>query len=180
MQLRNKLVKETGRELHYQTVRGHVESLVRQKKLLTIGGPQGRLRFCFPHPSTVHDRALFLGKHFGVDAKVKRDLTDEFVDLSVDYFRSVYLVNSTMRPVLLAVPRSVLLEPATPVRAFGPLVRLADAKKAGVKPTGTAVNLPREIVKAVKVAKVVAGGREEELWFDPRWAKKLSLELPGT
>ncbi|AEA47881.1 hypothetical protein [Archaeoglobus veneficus] len=89
-------------EVSYTTVWKYVNELEELGKILTIGGPQGNLRYCFPNPKEVRNRKEYYGKYFGIQGVIKERITDYFTtSYKSQSFYDFYIVNSDVVPEII-------------------------------------------------------------------------------
>lgn len=109
--------------MSYQTVLRYVNKLEDEGEVLTIGGPQGVERYCFPEPNRIEDRSKYYGRYFAVKGEVEEMVTDHFKTKGTfSELYDFYIVNNQTSPrMILAVDWGVNLpiEPSVMIRTFG-------------------------------------------------------------
>lgn len=151
----------------YPTVWGCINELVEEKWILTVGGPQGAYRYCFPHPNKVKNRSKYYGSVFAIEGGVEERVTN-LIDLpKMPKFYEIYLVNAHLnQKTLMLTDYNAPIEPDDiTIRAYGdlqPFKYLTEkmthiSQKSGLK--------THDILLARKIAKI-ENGKEKELWFD--------------
>lgn len=149
----------------YSSVWLYVQRLVNRRRVLTVGGPRGQNRYCFPHPDALPSWEPYYGRSFAIEARLERKLTD-----LVDFSRSrkwvdIYEANSIMRRRILLIADLGRLRSVEGgvIRSFGTLRPFAELSSAlRVRPLGA---LPRrDILVASGVDRVRRDGREEHVW----------------
>lgn len=149
----------------YSSVWLYVQSLVNRRRVLTVGGPRGQNRYCFPHPDALSSWKPYYGRSFAIEARLERKLTD-----MVDFSRGrkwvdVYEANSIMRRSVLLVAEMGRLHSVEGgvVRSFGTLRPFTDFKSTlGLK---AREGLPRhDVLIAAGVDRLRSDGREEHVW----------------
>jgi len=149
----------------YSAVWNYINELEREEKIITIGGPQGRYRYCFPNPKLIENRAVYYGKCFGINGVVEETILDRFRTPELrGPFYNIYLVNSNIKSILLALPYGIgMLQSDTPIKAYGELEPYSYLEKLGYLVEDK--NLRLDILFGWKVA-AVSDGREIEIWLD--------------
>ncbi len=160
------LRKVGATRLTYQTIWSDISLLQREKRILTIGGPQGSPRYCFPHPDRVENREMFYNRPFGLEATVEDCLTDRFEQTGP--LVEVFLLNSQVKPMLLAaqfgVGGSRLVR--SRVKVFGALSPFdAFVQRLGLSRVGSVDRL--DVLSPFNIIRVHEG-TEEPVWHDKR------------
>ncbi len=156
-------------ELSYGTIWGYVHELQERESILTIGGPQGSPKYCFPHAREIEDRARYYDMPFGIEARVAEDVSESFVPVSSQQFKDFFVLEpDELEPMILVVASGALgdLGQGETLRTFGRLWKFEYLEqRAGFAYTdgGDLRNL--DMLLALKVARVL-DQKEEELWFD--------------
>lgn len=148
----------------YATVWNDVQFLEEQRLLMTVGGPQGNPRYCFPHPDSIEDRRAYYSRYYCAEGVLEDQLTDRF-ELKRQ-FLDVFLLNSEIRPVFLvtkygAIRRQML---GARIRTFGRLHGFDFLRAHELLEPVVPIN-PCDTLSAFSVAKV-SNGKEETLWYD--------------
>jgi len=150
--------------ISYSTVWNYINELEKEDKILTVGGPQGRYRYCFPHPKMVENRAVYYGKCFGISGVVEEMVLEKFrTPVLRGPFYSIYLVNSNIKPILLAVPYSVSIETKISIKAYGELKSYNYFEKLGYLVEDR--NLELDVLFGWKVEALI-NEEEIEIWLD--------------
>ncbi len=151
--------------ISYSAVWNYINELEREEKIITIGGPQGRYRYCFPNPKMIENRAVYYGKCFGINGVVEETILDRFKTPELrGPFYNIYLVNSSIKPILLVLPYGIgTLQLDIPIKAYGELEPYSYLEKLGYLVEGE--NLRLDILFGWKVA-AVSDGEEIEIWLD--------------
>ncbi|MFO7966793.1 MAG: hypothetical protein R6U44_04260 [Archaeoglobaceae archaeon] len=152
-------------EISYSAVRNYINELKEEKKIITIGGPQGKFRYCFPHPNIIEDKSFYYGRCFGIEGATEEPVSDKFrtPELSGPFF-NIYVVNSNIKPVLLALPYGVSkLESDTSIKAYGEIEPYNYLENLGYLPDDNSLRL--DVLFGWKVARV-SDGEEIEVWLD--------------
>lgn len=149
----------------------YIDELSQERKVITVGGPQGRERYCFPDSRVIADLSQFYHRLFAMKGIVEERVTNRFVLTSK--FRDIFLVNHIERPLLLVVDYGKLHHiEGNLIVSYGdlePFEYLVNIE--GFKPRDDLLNL--DILKARKVDRVV-DGREEVVWLDSERANLFS------
>jgi len=151
--------------ISYSAVWNYINELEREGRIITIGGPQGRYRYCFPNPKMVENRAIYYGKCFGVNGVIEEAILNKFRTPELKGpFYNIYLVNSNIKPILLALPYGIgMLELDIPIKAYGELEPYSYLEKLGYLIEDESLRL--DILFGWKVA-AVSDGKEIEIWLD--------------
>jgi hypothetical protein len=146
-------------------------------EILTIGGPGGHPRYCFPNPARV-SRRRYYGKSFPVDGLVVNLVEDPGVIRWRGSFFDFYKVNGTSEPTILATRFGcTALSPKQHIRAFGILESFANASKlVGIEKPSADLRA-KTVLFARKVA-TVTGDLEQELMFDPNPFRQVAVRTP--
>lgn len=172
--LAERLQVEHGMEgLSYENIRRYIGILEKDKEIITIGGPQGRYKYCFPNPSKVDDLSRYYHGFFAIEGRIEKNITDYFDPAKMSTYTEMFIVNSTLIPkFLLAV-------------GYGELSRYDDIQEIFIKsygdlepfihlPTEHHLTLYEERKAEIKEYAVLFGrkvvktedGKEKELWVD--------------
>lgn len=145
----------------------YVNELFRERKVITIGGPQGRERYCFPHPSTIEDRSQFYHRLYATRGIVEEKVTNKFT-LSKK-FRDIFLINGVEKQLLLVVDYGKLRNIERHlILSYGDLEPFEYLVKVeGFAPRDQSLNM--DILRARKVDRIV-NGHEEQVWVDEKRA----------
>ncbi|MFW6128315.1 MAG: hypothetical protein ACOC6M_03940 [Halobacteriota archaeon] len=156
-------------ELSYSAVRNYINELKEEKKIITIGGPQGKFRYCFPHPNLIEDKSMYYGRCFGIEGVTEEPVSDKFRTPELrGPFLNIYVVNSNIKPVLLALPYGVSkLESDTSIKAYGEIEPYKYLENLGYLPDDNSLKL--DVLFGWKVARV-RDGKESEVWLDEKRA----------
>jgi hypothetical protein len=150
-------------------IRHYVNELSFEKKIITVGGPQGRYRYCFPNLNLIQDRTEFYHTISALEGIVEEKITDKFIQKGRGKFRDIFYVNGTSNPFLLLVDFGKLFNIERKLiisyGEFEPFNYLTETEN--IAPKDHALNV--DVLRARKVAQVV-DGREEEVWADTRKA----------
>lgn len=172
------LQKKFGKPgLTYESVWNYVNELARENGILTIGGPQGRFRYCFPNPKYIEDRTQYYNKFFGISGVIEKKVTKDFevIEFQTKYM-DFYVVNSNINPILLAVDFNAPIQvdsSRTLIKSYGDLEPSSYLiEKQGYRPKNGLSDL--DVLFARKVAKV-EDSKEEEIWVD---LERVYLEPP--
>ncbi len=110
-------------KVSYKTVLNYVHKLEDEGEILTIGGPQGVERYCFPEPNRIEDRSKYYGGPFAVKGEVEEYITYQFKTKGTfSELYDFYIVNNQTSPkMILAVDWGVDLpiESSLIIRTFG-------------------------------------------------------------
>lgn len=161
------------RGLTYGTVWRYINELVEDGSIITIGGPQGRVRYCFPNPKKVKDRSKYYNKYFGIEGIVKEKVTNKFKVIGLPGFFDFYVVNSSIKPGYLLVVGYNAQIPLDRihVKAYGDLKSFSQLKENYSPKNGLE---KMDVLFARRVTTVVNNVEKEEVWSDP---KKAALEI---
>ena len=159
-------------KVSYPTIWNDAKFLESQQRLITIGGPQGSPRYCFPHPRMIEDRKVYYRNFYGMEGVVEEWLTDRF-EPRADYL-DLLLVNSHEKPLILAlrigVTRPQLV--GEKVKAFGKLFGHDFLDRFG------SVRVPRvtemDVLHTINLTRIV-NERENPVWYDREALAGLSL-----
>lgn len=150
----------------------YVNELSNEKKIITVGGPQGRYRYCFPHPSMIKDRTKYYHEIFPYEGIVQEKVTYKFIQTKVKRFKDIFVVNGVERPILLIVDFGKLHNiEKNMIKGYGDLESFGYLKNEGFTPLDKEFSM--DILRARKVARMI-NGHEEELWFDKEMANLFS------
>jgi len=150
--------------ISYSAVWNYINELEREEKIITIGGPQGRYRYCFPNPKMIENRAVYYGKCFGIGGVIEGMVLEKFrTPVLKGPFYSVYLVNSDIQPILLAIPYSVSMDTKISIKAYGELEPYDYFEKLGYLVEDR--NLKLDVLFGWKVEALI-DGEEIEIWLD--------------
>ncbi len=167
--------------LTYGSIWSYVHELVAEGEVLTIGGPQGSPKYCFPQVKREEGRARYYGKPFAAEGVVERDIGESFEPVSPHQFKDFYLLRpEESDPMILVVAYGALasVHSGEPVKTFGELnqfgqttrhigFRYDDGEELGNLDMLTAVNVAR-----------VRNGAEQNIWFDQEIMTSRSLYPP--
>lgn len=156
-------------DLSYGTIWGYVHDLREANRILTIGGPQGSPKYCFPHAREVDNRARYYDLPFGLEAAVGEDVSESFIPVSSGQFKDFLILEPPeLEPVILVVASGALgeLEEGETLRTFGKLWKFEYLHpRAGFAYTNGRDLSDLDLLLGLKVAKVL-GREERELWVD--------------
>jgi len=171
--LTHKLRKVYGkRGLSYSNVSYHIKVLEKEKKIITIGGPQGRYKYCFPNPSKITNFEKYYHSPFAIEGIIKKNVTNYFDTKKARKFYEIHLVSSNGEPnFLLLVGFGVLSKYYLQnmfIKSYGELepmefiekeyhIHVKDNSPKYVKKAPTL--LPRKIV-------MVRDKKEENIWVN--------------
>lgn len=143
----------------------YINELYLERRIITVGGPQGRERYCFPDPRKITDRTKFYHKVFAIEGVVEKKITMMFTANRPRKFRDLYLANGVITPIILAVDYGKLPHiEKTLIRSYGDLEPFEYfVRTEGFIPQDQRFTM--DVLKARKVARVV-NGHEEEVWLD--------------
>ncbi|MGD2247143.1 MAG: hypothetical protein PVF58_01970 [Candidatus Methanofastidiosia archaeon] len=151
------------------SVQQYVNQLSFEKKVITIGGPQGRMRYCFPNPSMITDRPRFYHHVLAYEGIVQEKITNKFIPTRPRKYRDIFLVNGVEIPILLVTDFGKLPNiEKNLIRSYGdfePFEYLVETE--GFTPKDQ--NFSCDVLRARKVTRVV-GEQEEEVWLDKQRA----------
>lgn len=151
-------------KISYSAVWNYINELERDGKIITIGGPQGKFRYCFPNPEIVENRTIYYGKCFGIKGIVEELILDKFRTPELrGPFYSIYLVNSHIKPILLAIPFSVEIETEISISAYGELEPYHYLEKLGY--LAQDVSLKLDVLLGWKLEASI-DGKEVEILID--------------
>lgn len=151
-------------KISYTTVWNYINELEREGKIITIGGPQGKFRYCFPNPEIIENRAIYYGKCFGIKGIVEELISDKFRTPELKGpFYNIYLVNSHIKPILLAIPFSVEIETGISISAYGELEPYNFFEKLGY--LAQDVSLKLDVLLGWKLEASI-DGKEVEILID--------------
>lgn len=173
--LQKYLSKKFGK-ISYSTVRYYVNDLENKNKIITIGGPQGRYRYCFPNPELVDNRKVYYGKYFGIRGNVK-ELISDTEKMKVcglrGMFLDIYVVNSNIKPIFLAIPYGAVgdLEVGALIESYGKIEPYSELKKIGYVVDDK--NMEFDVLFGFKVAEIVDDNKKEDLWVGEEAILKL-------
>lgn len=171
--------KFSGEGFAYTTVLNYVNELVDEEEIITIGGPQGKFRYCFPNPKKITDRANYYNKYFGIIGTVKEKVTRSFSGSGWQRkYYNFYVINHSLVPeYILAVnfKAHIPQNSELTIRAYGDLEPFSylEEKEGYILKNGLE---EMDVLFARRVAKVIKN-REEEVWSEPG---KALLKVPTT
>lgn len=161
-----------GEGITYTTVWNYVNELAGDGEIITIGGPQGKFRYCFPNPKKVGDRTSYYDKYFGIVGVVKEKVTKSFISTgqSKKYY-DFYIVNSSIKPeIILATSfnAQIPINSGILLRSYGDLkpFRYLQENEGYIFKNGLRemdVLFARRIVKTIN-------STEKEIWSEPNKA----------
>jgi len=160
-----KYLTKKFRKISYSTVRYYVNYLEKQKKIITIGGPQGRYRYCFPNPELVDNRSVYYGKYFGIRGKILELISDTH-KITVSGLKGmlldIYVVNSNIQPIFLALPFGVVseLEKGALIESYGKIESYSKLKNIGYI---VDKNMEFDVLFGFKVAEII-DNKKVDLW----------------
>ncbi|HEY1197898.1 MAG TPA: hypothetical protein VGG32_04135 [Thermoplasmata archaeon] len=159
----NSPVRRAG--FSYANVWNLVQHLVNERRLLTVGGPRGHNRYCFPHPDTIEDRTQYYGQPYAIDSVLTKKWTDSFDLAKIRKFWDIFEGNSIARnPVLIVVDYGRLESlQGQKIRSFGWLEPFGHLEaKLGLLAQRS---VPRKDVLLVGgVSRIDREGRETPFW----------------
>jgi len=164
-------------EVAYRTIWEDTRHLELQGKLITVGGPQGHPRYCFPHPANILNRKVYYSSFFCVQGTIAEDLTDSFF-MQKRLF-DVFRVESRKVHVLLVLKSRGVRDDlvGTNVKSFGRLHAFEYLRsRLRVEPRHRMSEL--DTVKALCVTKL-ADGVENVVWYDQGALPERSLYSPS-
>lgn len=153
----------------YTSVRRCVGELERRQEALTIGGPQGAFRYCFPDPHRIADREEYYGGPFAISGEVEKRVTLSWTQHSTKRLRDLFIVNSSnpRRTLLIVDYRKIpqLDTPGTSIVSFGKLedVDYVLPHEGLVAPKD--VDEVDDVLVGLKVD-IKVNGEAEPVWFD--------------
>ena len=161
---------EFGKEgFTFSNVLNYVNQLSFEKKIITVGGPQGRNRYCFPNPSMITDRTKFYHHVLAYEGIVQEKITSKFISTRPRRYRDIFLVNGVESPILLVTDFGKLHNiEKNLIKSYGdlePFKYLIETE--GFTPKDQ--NFSCDVLRARKVSRVV-DGHEEEVWLDEQRA----------
>ncbi len=153
----------------YGSVRDYVDELVSRGRVLTVGGPQGIPRYCFPHPNQLQSRSKYYGGPFGIPGVIEEDVTNDF-----DFSRArgsmpeVFLTNQILNSPILLLARGGNLGGVTGRRtkSYGRIFPFEEMERFFGLRAKNGIQ-PRDILLAGKVILDEGPGNENVLWSDP-------------
>lgn len=155
----------------YGSVRLYVDELVRRGRILTVGGPQGIPRYCFPHPNVVQARKRYYGGPFGIEAIIEENVSEAFnFSRQRGPFVDVYRTNKILQdPVFLVTGRRQLDKLQNrKVKSYGKLLQFSGLKdRFGLVPRVETYE-KHDVLLAGRVAIEGAEGKEMAVWSDPK------------
>ena len=156
-------------DISYSAVWKYINELEKEEKIITIGGPQGRYRYCFPNPKMVKNRAIYYGKYFGISGVVEEAILERFKtpELRGPFF-NIYFINSNIQPLLLILPYGVsILTLKDSIKAYGRLESYSYLENLGYFVENEELRL--DVLLGWKVA-AIREGKEVEIWIDEKKA----------
>jgi hypothetical protein len=152
----------------YSSVWLYIQELVGRGRVLTVGGPKGVNRYCFPNPNAVEHWDQYYDGPFAVEAILGRKLTDRF-----DFSRSTRLVdvfeaNSVLKRGVLLVTDMGRIDATRDrrVKSFGTLKSFGHLESdLGLVTLGRVAR--RDVLVAGGVDEVRPDGHEHRLWLSP-------------
>ncbi len=163
-------------QVTYTTIWSDVKSL-EGHELITIGGPQGTPRYCFPHPRIVRNRRAYYGSFLAIEGVVQERITNLFAPTKS--FVDLFLVNSSVKPLILVTKLGVTQKDilGARVKTFGKLHDFGYLQKEQRL-------RPVERVESHDVLRVftltqLRNDTEELVWHDAEAFEGLSL-YPGS
>jgi hypothetical protein len=160
---------ETG--FTYPTIWRYVEELQDEGEIVTVGGPKGSLRYCFPNPSKISDRSFYYNKYFLIKGKIEKQVTHDFNTANIKGKQiEIYLVNSHVKPLFLALDWGALskLENSF-IESYGvlkPYTYLTETKRISPK-KGTKKLKGLDLMIAYKVSEKI-NGTEKRSWVSEK------------
>jgi len=139
---------ETG--LSYAGVWKYINELEMEKEIITIGGPQGNYRYCFPNPEKIKNRQFYYNKYFGIkNVKLSDALTSFSVLEPKGPFYNLYRVENSENDLLLALPWGRDIDNQHKVEAYGELHEYEWLEKRGYRALSN--NDERDVLLSYKV-----------------------------
>ena len=172
-ELYNRLVGSGTVRTTYTTLWSDVRWLQIQEQLITVGGPQGSPRYCFPHPKTIQNRHDFYNRFYCAEGIVDKNLTDSF-SMRKHWF-DVYRVNSMTKALILVLEHGAVKGEmvGSRVKSFGRLHKFESAQRShGLDPKPGVK--PEDVLRAINVTQV-RNGKEVTMWHERPYGGPLSL-----
>jgi len=172
-ELYNRLVGGGTIRTTYTTLWTDVRWLQVREQLITVGGPQGSPRYCFPHPNAIQDRRDFYNRFFCTEGIIDKNLTESF-SMRKHWFEA-YRVNSMTKALILLLEHGAVKGEVVGqrVKSFGRLHNFESAQrshgldpKPGVKPA--------DVLRAINVTQI-SNGKEVTMWHERPHGGPLSL-----
>lgn len=164
------------REISYPSVWFSVHQLQDEADIVTIGGPQGKRRYCFPNPELLASKEEYYGLPFPLLGSIEAEVTDDFIHTRANRLRDLFIVGSNSPSETLLVIDflgTAELEVGTQIKSFGSLETFDYVvSREGLDPSNGVDEL--DVVLGMKVA-VMVDGIENEIWFDRAIETKKSL-----
>lgn len=163
-ELYRELIRFSRIRTTYATVWNDVHSMEAEDELLTIGGPQGTPRYCFPHPAVLRNRRAYYENFMGTTGVVKDRLTDRF-DFTRRYI-DLFLVNSLTQSLILVLKYGAAKEDiiGAKIKTFGRLHPFDFLRKhEGLEPRATIS--PVDVLRVFSIARV-EDGAEQTIWHN--------------
>ncbi len=155
--------------LTYGSIWKYVHELAAEGQILTLGGPQGSPKYCFPQVRDEESRARYYGKPFAAEGVVEREVGESFEPVSPHQFKDFYLLQpEESAPVILVVAFGALqsVDLGEPVKTFGELNQFGHATQhIGFRYEDGEELGSLDMLVALNVARV-ENGAEENIWFD--------------
>lgn len=89
------LVSRYSMDISYTSIRQYIGELERRQEILTIGGPQGAYRYCFPNPRHVADKEEYYGRPFAISGEIEDRVTSSWNQRAPKRYRDLFVVNSS-------------------------------------------------------------------------------------
>lgn len=158
----------------YPTLWSDIRILEKETRMITVGGPQGSPRYCFPHPRIIEDRRLYYNGYYCTEGVIEEQLTYKFeptrrlVDL--------YLVNSESRPLIMVLEFGIAKEDlmGSHIKTFGKLHRFDFLREnEGLRPKEPVES--HDILRSLSLVRIFEQRVEHPVWFDEHAFSGLSL-----
>lgn len=140
--------------VEYGTIHKDIDRLEADGRILTLGGPQGRNRYCYPNPQDLDDWSPYYYQPFLVEGTVEEFLTPSYDPIRAP-MKDVFLLNSQVRPTLLLTDLEEFDPPdQRPIRCRGQLFPPTeeDLRDQGLVPRSGAIHDVDGILTAEQVA----------------------------
>jgi len=174
------LVSRHFRDMSYSSVWLSVHRLQDESNIITIGGPQGKRRYCFPNPELLASREEYYGLPYALLGRIEEHVTDRFEQVRGTRLRDLFVVNSSSASGTLLIidyHGAPELGIGAPIKSFGRLETFDYVvSQEGLDPVN-GVGEP-DVVLGLKVALII-DGEENEVWYDKAIETGKSLYANG-
>jgi hypothetical protein len=138
--------------ISYSTVRTYVIELEEQGEIVTMGGPSGSYRYCFPSPGQADETVPYEDLFGGLRGTIERDLTEQ-ARTTKGFFKDVHLLNTVAEPTLVITRMGkASIEPGSEVKCAGKLHPFSESEldHVGLQLEGA----PSDVVRLCEAARI--------------------------